>query len=190
MKDLLTSLRLVLVSMVICCVAYPALLLAFAQTVVPFKADGSMLVSAQGVVIGSALIAQSFTRPEYFWPRPSAVDYNASATGGSNLSPANPKLADRAREIIERYGLQEGQRIPADLVTASGSGMDPHITFESARFQGPRVAAARGIGAERVERLIEQYTEDPTLRVFGGELVVNVLRLNMALDRLAQGKGQ
>jgi len=190
MKDLLTSLRLVALSMIICCVVYPAAMLAFAQTIVPFKADGSMLTNDQGQVIGSALIAQNFTRPEYFWPRPSAVDYNASATGGSNLSPANPKVAERATEIIERYGLQEDQRIPADLVTTSGSGMDPHITTEAARFQAPRVATARGLPTERVQRLIEQCTEVPTLRVFGGEPLVNVLKLNVALDRLAQTKGQ
>ena len=190
MKELLTSLRLVLLSMCICCVVYPAAMLAFAQATVPFKANGSMLTNDQGQVIGSAQIAQSFTRPEYFWPRPSAVDYNAGATGGSNLSPANPKVAERARSIVARYGLYEGQRIPADLVTASGSGMDPHITIESARFQARRVAAARDLPANRVESLIEQCTEVPILRVFGGEPVVNVLRLNIALDKLPHLKGQ
>jgi len=166
------------------------LMLAFGQALVPFKADGSLLRDDQGRVLGSARIAQNFTRPEYFWPRPSAVDYNASATGGSNLSPTNPKVADRARGIIERHGLKEGQQIPADLVTTSGSGMDPHITIEAAQFQTPRVAAARALPTDIVETLIMQSTEVPTLRVFGGEPVVNVLKLNLALDRLGQMKGQ
>lgn len=190
MKDLLTSLRLVLVSMLVCCVVYPALMLLFAQAIVPSRADGSILTNLKGEVIGSAIIAQKFTRPEYFWPRPSAVDYNAGATGGSNLSPANPKVADRARGIIELYDLLEGQRIPADLVTTSGSGIDPHISVDAARFQTRRVAAARGLATDRVEGLIEQCTEAPILRVFGGEPVVNVLKLNVALDRLTQTKGQ
>ncbi len=185
MKDLMTSIRLVIVSMLVCCVVYPAALLAFGQIVVPWKANGSMLTNAQGQIIGSAQVAQNFTRPEYFWPRPSAVDYNAAATGGSNLSPANPDVTERAKATIERYGLKEGQRIPADLVTTSGSGIDPHITLEAARFQLPRVAAARGLGADKIEALIMQSTDVPTLRVLGGEPVVNVLRLNLALDRTA-----
>lgn len=182
MKDLLTSLRLVILSVLACCVIYPAAMLAFAQSVVPWKADGSMVTNDKGQVIGSALIAQNFARPEYFWSRPSAVDYNAGATGGSNLSPANPKVAERARGIIERYGLNEGQHIPADLVTTSGSGMDPHITIEAAQFQAQRVAVARGLPSGLVESLITQSTEAPTLRVFGGAPVVNVLKLNIALD--------
>lgn len=190
MKDLLTLLRLVILSMAVCCVAYPAAMLAFGQTVVPWKADGSMITDDQGRIIGSALIAQSFTQPEYFWPRPSAAGYDASATGGSNLSPANPELTERARQIMQQHGLTDGQRIPADLVTASGSGMDPHITLDAARFQLPRVAAARGLAHPEVERLMEAHAEVPTLRVFGGEPVVNVLRLNLALDRLPTVEGQ
>ena len=153
MKNVLTSLRLVILSVLVCCVVYPAAMLAFGQIAMPWKADGSLLTNEQGQVIGSAQLAQGFTRPEYFWPRPSAVDYDASATGGSNLSPANPKLTQRAEGIIKHYGLKDGQRIPADLVTASGSGMDPHITLEAARFQVPRVAAARGLSEDRVETI-------------------------------------
>ena len=189
MKDLTTSLRLVILSIFICCVIYPAAMLACGQTLAPWEADGSMLMNKRGEIIGSAQIAQNFTRPEYFWPRPSAVDYNASATGGSNLSPANPKLRERARDIIERYGLNEAQRIPADLVTTSGSGVDPHITLSAARFQLPRVAAARGLSWEQVETLILQNTAVPTLRVFGGAPVVNVLKLNLALDASQKGVG-
>lgn len=182
MSDFLTSLRFVLVSMFVCCVAYPAVMLGFAHSTVPWKADGSMLVNDQGQIIGSALIAQNFTRPEYFWPRPSAVDFNASATGGSNLSPANAKLNERARVILSLHGSKQSGPIPADLVTTSGSGIDPHISMEAARFQLPRVAAARSLAAETVDVLISQNSEVPTFRVFGGQLVVNVLKLNLALD--------
>jgi K+-transporting ATPase ATPase C chain len=190
MKDLITTIRLVLSSIVVCCVIYPAVLLAFAQTVVPWKADGSMITNQQGQLIGSGQIAQNFSRPVYFWPRPSAVDYDASATGGSNLSPTNPALTDRAAATIEPYGMAEGQQIPAELVAASGSGLDPHITLEAARFQVRRVAAARGLTERPIEALIEQSTEVPTLRVFGGEPLVNVLKLNLALDNLGSDTGQ
>ena len=182
MKDMLTTLRLVILSLIVCCVLYPAVLLAFGQIVVPWKANGSLIRHDNGTILGSVQLAQAFTQPRYFWPRPSAVDYNASATGGSNLSPTNPLLSERAKALIGRYGLQEGQRLPADLVAASGSGMDPHITIEAARFQAPRVASARHLPLDRVYQLIEQNTDVSTLRVFGGEPVVNVLKLNVALD--------
>ena len=190
MKNVIASLRLVILSIVVCCVVYPAAMLAFGQIVVPWKANGSLLTNEHGQVIGSAQLAQNFSQPEYFWPRPSAVNYDASATGGSNLSPANPKLTERAEDIIKRYGLKAGQRIPADMITASGSGMDPHITLEAARFQVPRLAAARGLSEDKVEAMILQNTEVPTLRVFGGEMLVNVLRLNLALDKMAGLEGQ
>ncbi|MEX0777173.1 MAG: potassium-transporting ATPase subunit KdpC [Phycisphaeraceae bacterium] len=183
MKDFLTTLRLVMISMLVCCVIYPAIMLGFGQLVVPDKAEGSLLRNAEGQAIGSALLAQKFERPEYFWPRPSAVDYNASATGGSNLSPTNPKLGLRAAETIRRYDLQADQLIPADLVAASGSGMDPHISLAAAHFQAPRVAAARGLALEQIQRLIDNNCEIPTFRVFGGEPVVNVLKLNLAIDK-------
>jgi K+-transporting ATPase ATPase C chain len=182
MKDLLASVRLVLLSLLCCCVFYTAVILAFAQLVVPWKADGSMLTDAKGEVRGSSLIAQGFTRAEYFWPRPSAVDYNAGATGASNLSPTNPKLTERARATLARYDLAEGPRIPADLVAASGSGIDPHITLAAARFQIPRVASARGLRASDVQRLVEERA----IPVLGGDPVVNVLELNLTIDKLRQ----
>jgi K+-transporting ATPase ATPase C chain len=190
MKDLLTSLRLVVLSIVVCCVLYPAVMLALGQVVIPWQADGSLLTDDQGRTIGSVLIAQNFTRPEYFWPRPSAVDYKADATGGSNLSPTNPKLTERATAIIARHDLKEGQTIPADLVTASGSGMDPHLTLAAARFQAPRVAQARNLPLDTINAMIDENTQVPTLRVFGGEPVVNVLELNLALDKVAGPMGQ
>jgi K+-transporting ATPase ATPase C chain len=128
------------------------------------------------------LLAQNFTRPEYFWPRPSAVDYNASATGGSNLSPTNPAITERASQIIARLQPGEGQLVPAELVLASGGGMDPHITLQAAEFQVPRVAKARNMEELKVRELIRQHTDSPTLTVLGGEPLVNVLELNLALD--------
>ena len=182
MQDILTTLRLVMLSLIVCCGLYPAVLLAFGQLVVPWKASGSLIRQDSGTILGSAQLAQVFTQPRYFWPRPSAVDYDASASGGSNFSPTHPLLTERAQALITRYGLREGQRLPADLVAASGSGMDPHITIEAARFQAPRVASVRHLLLDRVYQLIEQNTDVPTLRVFGGEPVVNVLKLNIALD--------
>jgi K+-transporting ATPase ATPase C chain len=184
MKDeLLTSLRLWLVSVGVCCVLYPAAMLAFGQVLVPSMAEGSLIRDADGRVVGSEQIAQGFSRPEYFWSRPSAVDYNAAATGGSNLSPTNPKLAERARDLLARHGADAAHPIPADLVTASGSGVDPHISLAAARFQAPRVARARGWDLSRVENAIDECTEIPALRRFGDDPVVNVLLLNLALDR-------
>jgi K+-transporting ATPase ATPase C chain len=183
MKDLLVSVRLVLLSLFACCVLYTAAILAFAQVFVPWKADGSMVTDKNGRILGSSLIAQKFTGPGYFWPRPSAVDYNATATGGSNLSPTNPKLAERARGTLDLHDLTGGRRVPADLVAASGSGMDPHISLAAARFQIPRVAAARGLAQSQVERVVERAAD----RVLGGDPVVNVLELNLAVDGLAGG---
>jgi K+-transporting ATPase ATPase C chain len=182
MSDWITSLRLFLLSIVVCSAAYPAVMLGFASIAAPQARQGSLIETENGTVVGSRLIAQKFTRPEYFWPRPSACDYNASATAGSNLSPTNPKITDRAKEIISQLQPGEGKLVPADLVLASGGGMDPHITISAARFQAPRVAAARQVAPDRVEELISQHTDSPTLAALGGEPIVNVLELNLALD--------
>lgn len=187
MNDVITSLRLFMLSVVVCCIAYPAAILGFAAVAAPEQRAGSLIRDDAGAVIGSRLIAQSFTRPEYFWPRPSAVDYNASATGGSNLSPTNPLLTERAAGIIDRLHAAAGDgelEAPADLVAASGSGLDPHITAAAALFQVPRVAQARGLSAEVVRTLVHQYADSTTLAAFGGEPLVNVLELNIALDNL------
>jgi K+-transporting ATPase ATPase C chain len=130
------------------------------------------------------LLSQRFTRPEYFWPRPSAVDYNASATGGSNLSPTNPKITERAKEIVARLRPSGDMQVPADLVTTSGSGMDPHITLAAAKLQVPRVAAARELSANLLEQLVRDQADPPTFSALRGEPLVNVLELNLALDAL------
>lgn len=182
MSDYITSLRLFVFSLVVCSAAYPAVMLGFAFVVAPEMRQGSMIRTADGTIVGSRLIAQSFTLPKYFWPRPSACDYNAAAAAGSNLSPTNPKITDRARKIIDRLGPGEGTLVPADLVTASGGGIDPHITLAAANFQAPRVAAARNLSTDRIEELIRQHVDSPTLAALGGEPIVNVLELNLALD--------
>jgi K+-transporting ATPase ATPase C chain len=186
MNDILHSLRLFTLSLAVCSGVYPIAVAFFADMAAPEAALGSLIHDKNGKIVGSRLLAQKFTRPEYFWPRPSACDYNASATGGSNLSPTNSKLTARAREIIERLQLEAGQSVPADLVSASGSGMDPHITRGAALLQAARVAQARGLPVEQVERLVDAHRDAPALTRLGGEPVINVLELNLALD--AQGK--
>jgi K+-transporting ATPase ATPase C chain len=183
LQQIMTSGRIVFATMTICCLLYGLVILSFGQFLVPNSADGSLVHDEQGEIVGSELIAQGFTRPRYFWPRPSAVDYNASAAGGSNLSPTNPKLRHRAEGIMTQMGVAIGSPLPADLVTASGSGLDPHITLGAAKHQADRVAAARGLST--VMGLLEKSAKRP-----GGtptpEPVVNVLLVNMALDRMGQ----
>lgn len=186
MRDVLTSLRLFLLSLLVCSVAYPAAILGFAALAAPQSRQGSLVRSSGGTIIGSRLLAQGFARPGNFWPRPSACDYNASATGGSNLSPTNPLLTEQARQIIGELKLDSGQLVPADLVSASGSGMDPHISLAAAMFQVPRVADARNLRPELVEELVRQQADSMAMAALGGESIVNVLGLNVALDRLAE----
>jgi potassium-transporting ATPase KdpC subunit len=184
MQYLLPSLRLWLVTFVVCVLGYTALVLGFAQTIVPYQANGS-IIEAESRAVGSALIAQNFTSPRYFWPRPSAVDYNGMGAGGSNKSPTSPELTERAEKIVARYGATADNPIPADLVAASGGGLDPHISLEGALYQVDRVAAARGMTASEVKRLIEGKAVSAA-GPFAPERIVNVLELNLALDQLAQ----
>lgn len=184
-NQLVTSVRVVVFTMLVCCGLYTLFVYAVGQALTPHTAEGSLVTDAQGKVIGSELIAQKFTRPEYFRPRPSASDYNAAGTAGSNLSPTNPKLRERALEIIGLEGARADNPIPADLVTASGGGLDPHITLEAARYQAKRVAKARGLSDEEVMGLIENHALKS-----GGMLtpepLVNVLLLNIELDERAR----
>ena len=182
-QELRTSGRLVVATMTICCVLYGLTVLAFGQTVVPARANGSLVLNARGEPVGSELIAQGFTRPEYFWPRPSAVDYNAAAAGGSNLSPTNPELRSRAQGILAKMGADGRRPLPADLATASGSGLDPHITLAAAEYQAGRVAAARGVSVEAVRKLLKTSALH-TGGALTPEPVVNVLRVNLALDKM------
>lgn len=183
MSDLLPGLRVAIATMAICVVGYTALILGVAQTVTPATANGSLVTRDDGTVIGSRLIAQAFTSPSYIWPRPSAVDYDAAGAGGSNLSPANPELTERASALIATYGGVDMMRpIPADLVTASGSGLDPYISLSAALFQAPRVAEARGVETSAVTAIIRRLAYAPGAFFTEGR-IVNVLELNLALDR-------
>lgn len=148
------------------------------------QAEGSLVRRADGTVIGSRLIAQAFTRPEYFHPRPSGVDYNAASTGGSNYGPLNPDHLEAVRTRLDAVTAGEGvkaDRVPSEMVTASGAGLDPHIPPSAADLQAARVAAARGVSVERVRTTIQEHTEQPLWGLFG-RARVNVLELNIALD--------
>jgi len=186
MKDLLIALRLAAISVLVCAVAYPLALTAFASAAFPFTASGSILHDEAGNPIGSERIAQAFVSDGYFWPRPSAVDYNAAATGGSNLSPTNPKIAERAMSILVRLGASEHKPVPLDLVTASGSGVDPDITEVAALYQVPRIAVARNLPQTELRALVESSSRLPG-GFMAGSRTVNVLTLNIELDRLAAG---
>lgn len=182
LSELASSLRVALATMVICVAGYTALILGVAQGVTPATAGGSLVTNEDGTVIGSRLVAQSFTSPGYVWPRPSAVDYAADGAGGSNLSPANPELKTRAEALIAAHGGASAEApIPADLVTASGAGLDPHISLEGALFQAERVAEARGVALDQIQRLITEHAFAPGGPFTSGR-IVNVLELNLALD--------
>jgi K+-transporting ATPase ATPase C chain len=185
--EMVRALRVTLVLTVLTGLLYPGLVTVAAQVAFPRQAHGSLLISG-GRLVGSALIGQSFSRPEYFHPRPSAAGekgYDASASSGSNLGPTSQKLADRVRASVAQYRQENGYDdgpIPADAVTASASGLDPDISPENARIQSARVARARGVAVERVTAVVQRRIEKPWLR-FVGEPRVNVLALNLDLDR-------
>lgn len=182
LSDLVTSMRLCVVTIAICVVAYPLVVLGFAAVAAPNKRIGSLITDTHGQVIGSRLIAQKFARPKYFWPRPSACDYNAAAASGSNLSPANPELCQLVKGRISRFGSGESKAMPTDLVTSSGSGLDPDISYAAASFQARRVARARSIGEQEVRNLIDKHTAQLPLTAGPESRLVNVLELNLALD--------
>jgi len=230
MKALRAHAVLFAASVGLCCVLYPAVLWAFAQTVVPSKANGSLITRPDGSVVGSKQIAQSFTGDRYFWSRPSAAGYNAAAAGGSNWGASQPKLRDRVAQQLgplvrykngapvgpdveawvaadpdraaavktgdviparffdawlqdpaNRAKVADIEPVPADFVTASGAGLDPHVTLRNARWQLDRVAAARGVARGRVEAVLTAAAFSP-LGGLAGEPLVNVLEVNLSLD--------
>ncbi len=176
-----------LVTMVLVGGVYHVLLWGVGQVVFSSQAEGSLIRRTDGTIVGSRLIGQKFTRPEYFQPRPSAVDYNAASTGGSNYGPSNPDhlklVQERLAAIMKQEGVTAGQ-VPSEMVTASGGGMDPHIPPSAADLQAARVAATRKLDVRRVRELIAAHTEAPTFG-FLGRARVNVLELNLALDEAA-----
>lgn len=182
-----TSIRFTLITTVLLGLGYPLLVTGIAAVVFPKQAAGS-LIRKNGQIIGSKLLAQSFTTDRYFHPRPSAAGngYDATASGGSNLAQSSKTLVDRIQGSIDKLALENpGHPVPIDLVTTSASGLDPDITPDAAYFQAPRVAKARGIGDDRVRALIEKHITQRQLG-FLGEPRVNVLDLNLDLDSLSQ----
>ena len=191
MKDLFSEIRgavmSTLVLAVVCCGLYPLVVFGIGQLAFRDKANGSLIVDANGVVRGSKLLGQGFTAENYFHPRPSAAGngYDAANSSGSNLGPTSQKLNDAIKDRIAVYrkenGLKDTDSVPADAVTASGSGLDPHISLRNAEWQVARVAKARGLGEDKVRSLVSQYTDSADLGVLG-EPGVNVLQLNLALN--------
>ena len=181
MRLIITSIRLVIVTMLIVVAGYTVMLLGLAKAISPESANGSLIKGANGVTVGSRLIAQNFTQPGYFWPRPSAVDFNASAAGGSNKSPTSSDLTDRARKLLAIYGASPERPLPADLAAASGCGLDPDITEHAALYQAERIANARGMTVSEVESMIQRHAF-ASGGYFTPDRLVNVLELNLALE--------
>jgi potassium-transporting ATPase KdpC subunit len=182
MRIFIVALRACAVTFVVCAVAYPAVVWGLAQLLFPSQAEGSLIYAADGrTVIGSELIAQKFEADRYFHPRPSAADYKADASGGSNLGTNNPDLHAAITARLDTLKAAPDRPAPIDLVTASGSGLDPDISPEAALFQAPRIAAARGLPIEKVRALIEGETNRSGL-ILGAPPRVNVLLLNRVLD--------
>lgn len=185
-RQLVPAVLAFLVLTVLTGLAYPLAMTGVAQVAFPNRADGS-LIKRDGKVVGSRLIGQNFSAPRYFHPRPSAAGdgYDAMSSSASNLGPTNPALIAEVRKRVAEYrsenGLPAGSAVPADAVTASGSGLDPHISQANARLQAPRVARARGLSLDEVLTLVAEHTDGRPLG-FLGEPGVNVLELNLALD--------
>jgi K+-transporting ATPase ATPase C chain len=182
-----TSIRFTILATILFGLGYPLLVTGLASVMFPHQAAGSLILK-NGQVIGSSLLAQSFTSDRYFHPRPSAAGngYDATSSGGSNLAQSNAKLVQRIQGDIDRLSKENpGHPVPIDLVTTSGSGLDPDITPDTAFFQAPRVAKARGLSEDQVRQLIQRHI---AARTFGllGEPRVNVLELNLDLDKLSK----
>lgn len=184
-KYILPSIKMTIVMILLCAVLYPLLIAGIAK-MAPGKGKGETL-SVNGKVVGYENVGQKFTEDKYFWGRPSAVDYNAAGSGGSNKGPSNPDylktVADRIDSFLVHNPGVKKQDIPAEMVTASGSGLDPDISPASARIQVKRIAATRKIEENKILDLIEAHTEMPLAKMMG-PVKINVLKLNIALDQL------
>jgi K+-transporting ATPase ATPase C chain len=183
-KEIKQGILFTIVTMVLLGGVYHLVIWGIGQAVFASQAEGSLIRRADGTVVGSRLIAQKFARPEYFRPRPSGVDYNAASTGGTNYGPSNADHLKAVQERIDAITTQEGvtaERVPSEMVTASGGGMDPHIPPAAADLQVARVARSRNVDGGRIRELVAAHTEPPTWG-FLGRARVNVLELNLALD--------
>ena len=181
--NLAASFRIALATILLCGGLYPLLIFTVAHFATPETASGSLLLNRSGKVVGSRLICQAFSKPGYFWPRPSAVKYDASAAGGSNLSPAGPEVRQRALQTVKEFGADPLRPLPADLAATSGSGLDPFITLRAGLFQAPRVASARGMALSDVETALRRHAAGQQT-LLSSEGLVNVLVLNMELDAM------
>jgi K+-transporting ATPase ATPase C chain len=192
MKDFMRALLVFIVLSILTGLAYPFFITKVAELLFPEAAKGS-LVTLNGRIIGSSLIGQKFTNPKYFQGRPSAVDYGASNSGASNSGPSNSKFLEEVGQRVEKVrvtnGLGVNTPVPADLVLASGSGLDPHISADAATVQASRVAKARGLRESDIRDLVQKHIEGPLFGFLGQERV-NVLRLNLILDDLSRHGGQ
>jgi K+-transporting ATPase ATPase C chain len=187
MREFIFAIRVFIVLTLLTGILYPLAVTGIAQAAFKDKANGS-LISQDGRLVGSHFIGQAFDDPKYFWSRPSAtspVAYNGAASSGSNLGPTNPALpeaiAGRVKALQDADPSQKAP-VPTELVTASGSGLDPHVSIAAAEYQAPRVARLRGKSVEEIKQLIQKHTVGPDLGVLG-ESVVNVLELNLELDK-------
>ena len=189
LAEIRTAVMVTLVLAVVCCGLYPLIVFGIGQALFPRQANGSLITDAHGNLRGSRLIGQPFTAEKYFHSRPSAAGngYDATSSGGSNLGPTSRKLRDAIAQNAADYRAQNGLTanapVPADAITASASGLDPHISAANAELQAARVAKARGLALDQVRALIAQHTGGPDLGVLG-EPGVNVLELNLALDAM------
>ena len=189
-KETITAILATILFAIVLCGIYPVLIWGIGQLAFPHQANGSLIESKDRTIVGSELLGQNFAAAKYFHPRPSAAGangYDAANSGGSNLGPTSQKLIDAVKARVDAYraenALPAGTLIPGDAVTASGSGLDPHISIKNARLQVSRIALARGLGIDAVQEQVKKATDGRSLG-FLGEPGVNVLKLNLALDNL------
>lgn len=181
-SETITSIKAFIGFSILLGLVYPLAITGIAQITMPQKANGS-LIELDGKTVGSSLIGQKFDKPEYFYSRPSAVDYNAANSGASNLGPSSKKLIERVKKDIIKENLS-GKKIPADMVLTSASGLDPHISVENAEFQIPRIAKLRKLTETKLKEIVNKNT-DPDFIGIWGQKGVNVLKLNLELDKMA-----
>lgn len=180
MKNTLIAIKAFIILSILLGLIYPLAITGIAQVVFSQNANGSLIVD-NGQVVGSNLIAQKFDNPKYIYPRPSAVDYNATGSGASNLGPSSKKLMEQVKARVEKFG--QKTHLPPDAILTSASGLDPHISIENAKLQAKRVSKIRNISEAQMNKLIEENTDRELLGIWGQE-GVNVLKLNIALDKL------